>query len=50
MGDASRGLFYFDLSRNEEIAPLNNAVSFFVTEDLSDHPVTPEGPVVLGDI
>ena len=50
MGDASRGLFFFDLSNNEEIAPLGNAVSFFVTEDRTDRPDMPQGPVVLGDI
>lgn len=50
MGDASRGLFFFDLSKNEEIAPIDNAVSFFVTEDRTDRPDAPQGPVVLGDI
>jgi len=49
MGDASRGLFFFDLSNNENIGTLDNALSFFVTEDQTERPDKPQGPVVLGD-
>jgi|GEM_PF-589906 len=50
MGDASRGLFFFDLSSSEEVVPLDDAVSFFITEDHTDRPDAPQGPVVLGGI
>lgn len=49
IGEESRGLFYFDLSNLPPDASLDS-LSFFVTEEESEDPVTPSQLVVLSDV
>lgn len=49
IGDESRGLFFFDLSTLPAGASLDS-LSFFVTEEESENPVSPSGMVVLSDV
>ncbi len=49
IGDQSRGLFYFDLSGLPAGASLDS-LSFFVTEEDSEDPVSPSQMVVLSDV
>lgn len=48
IGDESRGLFFFDLSSLPTGTNVDN-VSFFVTEESSEDPLTPSSMVVLSD-
>lgn len=49
IGDESRGLFYFDLSSLPAGASLDS-LSFFVTEEESEDPISPSQMVVLSDV
>lgn len=49
IGDESRGLFFFDLSSLPDGASLDS-LSFFVTEEESENPVSPSQMVVLSDV
>lgn len=49
IGDESRGLFFFDLSNLPKGADLEQ-LSFFVTEEANDDPVSPSEMVVLRDV
>ncbi len=50
IGAASDGLFFFDLSENQEIDFTNSNITFFVTEEAAKSPDSPKGRVVLGGI
>lgn len=49
IGDESRGLFFFDLSSLPAGTSLDT-LSFFVTEEESENPVSPSQMVVLSDV
>lgn len=49
-GEAGSRLAFFDLSSNDAIQEMDDAISFFVTEESKKRPSQPEGRVVLSGI
>ena len=49
-GERASRLAFFDLSSNDTIQDSDEAISFFVTEELEKRPTRPEGKIVLSGI
>ncbi len=49
-GEAGSRLAFFDLSSNDTIKDMDEAISFFVTEESEQRPSQPEGRIVLSGI
>ena len=49
-GEPASRLAFFDLSSNDTIQDSDEAISFFVTEEMEKRPTRPEGKIVLSGI